>query len=129
MDPFVGDVVDQNVLGLRARRANHLCMVAPGHEAHARRLYRRVILRAPVEPIDVRSETQNQTNVSYVVSSLIHVYLYQALVDESPNTPGYSYDNVVSYLRVPNCYAHGYNHATISDIPDGYVCQSYVFFY
>ena len=43
--------------------------------------------------------------------------------------PEYSRDNVVSYLRVPNCRAHGHNHATISNIPDDYVCQSYVFFY
>ena len=73
--------------------------------------------------------TKPNKSVSYAVSSLIHVYLHQALVDESPHTPGYSRGNVVNYLRVPNCHAHGHNHATVSNIPDGYVCQSCVFFY
>ena len=42
--------------------------------------------------------------------------------------PGYSCDNVINYLRVPNCHVHGHSHATVSNIPDGYVCQPYVFF-
>ena len=70
MDPPVGDVVDQNVLGLCVRRANHLCVVAHGHEAHARRLCWRVVLRGPVEPRDVRSVTLNQTKVSVTLSPL-----------------------------------------------------------
>ena len=51
VDPPVGDVVDQNDLCLRVRRANHLCVVADGREAHAQRLCWRGIHRVPVEPI------------------------------------------------------------------------------
>ena len=130
VDPPVGDVVDQNDLCLRVRRANHLCVVAHGHEAHVRRLCRRVVHRMLAEPKDVRFVTQKQDkDVSSIVSSLFRVYQHQALVDESPHMLGYSHDNVVSYLRVPNYHAHGHNHATVSNIPDGYVYQSYVFFY
>ena len=57
MDPPVGDVVDQNVRGLCVRHANHLCVVAYSHEAHAWRLCRHVVLHAPVKPKDVRSVT------------------------------------------------------------------------
>ena len=89
-----------------------------------------VIHCALAEPRDVRSVTQKQDkDVSSAVFSLFHIYQHQALVDESPHTPGYSCDNVVSYVRVPNYHAHGHSHATVSNILDNYVCQSYVFFY
>ena len=58
VDPPVGDVVDRVVLGLRVRRANHLCVVAHGHGAHVRRLCRRADRPAPVAPRDVMSVTQ-----------------------------------------------------------------------
>ena len=126
----MGDVADQNDLCLCVRRANHICVVAHGHEAHVRRLCWRVVLRVLAEPRDVSSMTQKQDkDVSSAISSLFHVYQYQALVDKSPHTPRYSHDNVVSYLRVPNYHAHGHSHATVSNIPDDYVCQSYAFFY
>ena len=129
VDPLVGDVVDRVDLGLRVHRANHLCVVAHGHGAHVRRLCRRADRHAPVAPRDAMSVTQRpDKSVSYIVSSLIHVYLHQALVDKSPHMLGYSRDNVVSYLRVPNYHVHGHSHATVLNIPDGYVCPLYVFF-
>ena len=70
VDPPVGDVVDRNGPGLRVRRANHLCVVAHGHEAHVRRLCRRAVRRAPVAPKDARSVTQNHMKVSVTLSSL-----------------------------------------------------------
>ena len=74
MDPPVGEVADQNDLCLRVHRANHLCVVADGREAHVQRLCRRVVHHTPVEPKDVGSVTQKQTKVSVILSPLCSTF-------------------------------------------------------
>ena len=126
----MGYLANQNDLCLYVHHTNHLCVVVHGHEAHVRRLCRCVVLCVLAEPIDIRTVTQKQDKgVSSAISSLFHVYQYQALVNKSSHTPAYSHNNVVSYLRVPNYHATGHSHTTISNIPNDYVYQSYVFFY